>query len=155
MTKNTPRKLVDRNVPSGLNSAWKLWRHCMCRNGFYPLFVAPLVTAAWILDVYGSSGCKFIHVDIGIEPINLAWNQTSMDIGFFNYRNEEEGFGSNGLFMDTFHPGCQPYESLFKEYFIAGDKTWAMSQILAFVSGGAGCLATVRSLNTEFIRTFL
>jgi len=45
--------------------------------------------------------------------------------------------------MDTFHPECSSYNSIFNEYFIAGDKTWKMAQILALVSCGAGCLATL------------
>jgi len=133
---------VDRNVPSGMSSAWKLWRHCICRNGFYPIIVAPFVTAAFFLDIYSSTGCSFIHVNVGIDPINVAWNETELDLGLFHYSNSG-GQGHGNFLMDTFHPECQAYDSLFNEYFITGDKTWKMSQILAFVSGGAGCLATL------------
>lgn len=136
-----PRKLVERNVPSGLSVIWKLWRHCLCRNGFYPVIVAPFVTAAFVFDVYASTGCRFIHLDVGMEPTNKAWNQTQADLGLFFYRETIEASSSNFV-MNTFHPECQAYDSVFNEFFIKGDKTWKMSQILAFISAGGGCIAT-------------
>jgi hypothetical protein len=127
MSKSTPpRKLVERNVPSGLSVIWKLWRHCLCRNGFYPVIVAPFVTAAFLLDVYASTGCRFIHLDVGIQPVNTAWNQTEADLGLFFFRERTEPSSSNFL-MNTFHPECQAYDSVFNEFFIEGDKTWKVS----------------------------
>lgn len=113
----------------------------MCRNGFYPLAIAPIVTATWVLDVYGSLGCNFIHVDIGMDPINIAWNQTTMDLGLFHYRKAELGEGDSYI-MNSIHPGCSQYESVFDEYFVEGDKTWQMAKIMAMVSGCAGAVAT-------------
>lgn len=118
-----PRKLVERKVPSGMNSAWKLWRHCICRNGFYPLLIAPVVTATFLLDVYVSSGCNLMHVEIGIEPTNVAWSKSTLDLGLFSHLSDETNSGSN-LLMDTFHPTCKGFDSNFDKYFIDGDKTW-------------------------------
>lgn len=95
----------------------------MCRNGFYPIIVAPFVTAAFLLDIYSSTGCSFIHVNVGIKPINDAWNETELDIGVFHY-NKSGGQGHGSILMDTFHPECQEYDSIFNESFIDGDKTW-------------------------------
>lgn len=122
-----PRKLVERKVPSGLNSAWKLWRHCMCRNGFYPLIIAPFVTSAFFLDIYVSSGCDFVHVNIGIEPVNVAWNKSTLDLGLFSHRSDEESNSNRNLMMETFHPQCKGYGPTFDEYFVDGDKTWKVS----------------------------
>lgn len=138
-----PRKLVERKVPSGLNSAWKLWRHCMCRNGFYPLIIAPFVTSAFFLDIYVSSGCDFVHVNIGIEPVNVAWNKSTLDLGLFSHRSDEESNSNRNLMMETFHPQCKGYGPTFDEYFVDGDKTWKMAQIIALVACCAGGVATM------------
>jgi len=122
-----PRKLVERKIPSGLNSAWKLWRHCMCRNGFYPLAVAPFVTAAFVLDIYVSSGCDFVDVNIGMEPVNVAWTESTLNVGLFHYQTNLEAAPSKSLLMETFHPKCESYTTTFEEYFIDGDKTWKVS----------------------------
>ena len=124
-----PRKLVQSNVPSGMKSAWKLWRHCMCRNGFYPLIVAPFVTAAFIMDIYVSSGCEFVHINIGITPVNLAWKEPKLDIGLFHHKSSDESIAGTNILMDTFHPRCESYGPTFDEYFIDGDKTWKVSMI--------------------------
>ncbi len=147
---SSPRKLVDRSVPSGLESCWKLWRLCLCRNGFYPLVVAPFVTAAWLLDLYGTMGCNSLHLEVGMEPLNTAWNKTSMDLGLFHFRSDEmdDMSQNNDFLMNALHPECQRYDSLFNEYFIDGDKTWKMSQYMAYISGSAGCIATVSSINS-------
>lgn len=88
--------------------------------------MAPFVTAAFFLDIYSSTGCSFIHVNVGIDPINVAWNETELDLGLFHYSNSG-GQGHGNFLMDTFHPECQAYDSLFNEYFITGDKTWKVS----------------------------
>lgn len=156
MTPSSPKKLSKRKVPKGLKSCWRLWRTCLGRNGFYPLIVAPYITAAWLLDMYATLGCNLIHVDIGVEPRNAGWNQTSIEIGLFHYtmsnvQVEGVGYNSDGIdtvddtffFMDTLHPKCRRYDSIFKEYFIDGDQSWKVSQYMAMISAGAGCFATV------------
>lgn len=146
------RKLVDRPAPSGLQSCWRLWRICLCRNGFYPLAVAPFVTAAWFLDLYGTLGCNFMHLDVGMKPMNTAWNMTTIDLGLFHHKSEEY-YESDTFYMNVLHPGCQRYEGVFEEYFIDGDKTWKMSQYMSFISGSAGGLATVsRFLSRIYFR---
>ncbi len=137
-----PNKFKQTKLPSGLTSAWKLWRHCCCRHGFYPLIVAPFVTASFFLDIYCSVGCAFITLDVGFEPINEAWNQQKLEVGLFNMQSGSLSRSDN-MYMNTFHPGCVPFDDLFKEYFVQGDKTWVMTQILGVVSGCASGLATV------------
>ena len=65
-------KVVEEFAP-GLTDVWKLWRHCLCRFGYYPLFMAPLITCAAFMDLYSSTGCDFIRLDIGFVPINEVW----------------------------------------------------------------------------------
>ena len=125
------------------------------------------MTAAFILDAYGSTGCNFIHLEVGIDPVNLAWNESSLDLGLFNHQSDEAV--QQNYLMQTFHPECADYGDVFNEYFVDGDKTWQvsidhltslilrkgygyltnnlilllkMARILAFISGGAGALAT-------------
>ena len=51
---------------------------------------------------------------------------------------------NNPWYIDTFHAGCSPYSGSFSEFFINGDRTWAVSRIMAYISFGAGLVATVR-----------
>ncbi len=136
----------NRGLPSGLNMAWKLWRHCCCRNGFYPLIVAPFITASFFLDVYCTVGCGFVNLDVGFQPMNDAWSKQKMEFGLFHYQSGEQNVHTNSL-MNSFHPGCTPFDSTFKEFFVEGDKTWVMSQIMGIVSGSAGGIATVCLMN--------
>ena len=156
-------------------SGWRsLANRCCCRNGFYPVVVAPIITGAWLLDIYCSAGCDFVRLDIGFEPMNEAWNQTSANLGFFLYDASGQNVAdtSGNILLDTFHPSCRSYDSAFDSFFVDGDQTWTvrsetsftssfinslmlltflsflrmlntkMSQIMAYVSGFAGLLAT-------------
>lgn len=51
---------------------------------------------------------------------------------------------NNPWYIDTFHAGCAPYSDSFSEFFINGDRTWGVSRIMAYISFGAGLVATVR-----------
>jgi len=83
-----------------------------------------------------------MHLDVGMKPMNTAWNMTTIDLGLFHHKSEEY-YGSDMFYMNALHPGCQRYEGVFEEYFIDGDKTWKMSQYMSFISGSAGGLATI------------
>ena len=149
MKNRSPNKHRDHNVPSGMRVAWKLWRHCCCRNGFYPLIVAPFITASFLLDIYCTIGCGFIALDVGFQPVNEAWSKQKIEIGLFHYQTNMENAHTDPL-MNAFHPGCRGYDDLFKEFFMEGDKTWIMSQIMGIVSGCAGGIATVCCQSTLF-----
>ena len=127
----------------GITQLWKLWRHCCCRFGCWPLIIAPLVTWATILDLYSSVDCEFVRVNIGFTPSNSAWNQSSyVDLGLFHYQSES-------LQADILYPellkveGCRTYPQDFQSQFMEGDRTWDVARMMALVSGSAGMLATV------------
>ena len=149
---SSTKKLRDNRVPSGMRSAWKLWRHCCCRNGFYPLIVAPFITASFLLDVFCTLGCGFITLDVGFKPINEAWDDQRLEFGLFNYQTGISDVNSNS-YMNNFHPGCEVFDDLFKEFFVVGDKTWIMAQIMGIVSACAGCIATVCSITIQLLHT--
>ena len=140
--KDQTRNSQPNRLPSGIRLAWKFWRHCCCRNGFYPLMVAPFVTASFLLDVFCTMGCGFIMLDVGFEPINEAWEKQILHFGLFNFQTGVENSHLNS-YMNNFHPGCVGFSDVFREFFVAGDKTWIMSQIMGIVSGCAGCISTV------------
>jgi hypothetical protein len=107
-----------------------------CSNGFYPLIVAPIVTLTCLLDVYGSLGCNFINLDIGVDPINVGWNKTSvLDFGLFYYSDSEKTNVGAPFYMEAIHPECRKFEDVFSEYFVDGDKTWkVIIQFVVYVS---------------------
>lgn len=144
------RKLRDSRLPSGIRAAWKLWRHCCCRHGLYPLIVAPFVTASFLLDVFCSVGCGFVKLEVGFDPINTAWSKEKLEFGLFNYQTGVLGANSNS-YMNSLHPGCAGFDDVFKEFFVTGDKTWVMAQILGIVSGCAGGVATVGKLEISLV----
>ena len=144
-------KARSRAHGTGIRDTWKLWRHCMCRHGWYPLIVAPFITAASVLDVYSSLDCKFIQVNVGFAPVNPEWTKPTIGAGFWTFQSDDElvlGFSnstrmtapSESLF--TF-PGCSQYSTEFKDSFIQGDRAWSAAAIMAYCSGVAGLTATV------------
>jgi hypothetical protein len=125
---------------SGLTIAWKLWRHCCCRFGWFPLLVAPLVTLSCFLDIYASLDCNFIHIDVGFIPANLTLNQSVISVGLFQYHSFEQ----KQIFQDIKLSGCSRYSSEFETQFVGNDPTWKVTRILAYLSGASSILATVR-----------
>jgi len=115
------------------------WRQMVCRHGFYPLLLAPFFTVASILDIYSSIGCEYVRLDVGFQPLNEAWNQTTADLGIFNMINSDGDVG-DGLNNDLH---CNSYDHIFNEHFISGDKTWSVARIMAYLSASTGLLAMV------------
>jgi len=134
VSKNKPTQDGRRNL--------SLWRRCLCRNGFYPFAVAPFVTVAWLLDAYCCTGCNFINVDVGFQPINEAWDNSSINLGLFFYQNKESNTDVDLIWMDKVHSTCHNFSPDFEDYFITGDKTWWISRLMAYISLGGGCMAT-------------
>lgn len=125
-------------VPDGLVDAWRLWRHCLCRFGWYPLFVAPLVTCACILDVFSSTGCDFIRMDIGFEPINDEWQKSQASLGLFSFDSQEI---DKNKWKRSFNNGCQLYSDDFESEFLGSDQSWQIARILADISGISSAIA--------------
>eukprot|EP00957_Ditylum_brightwellii_P198484 15127310-Ditylum_brightwellii.AAC.1 len=124
--------------PTGITEAWRLWRHCLCRYGGYPLLVAPIVTLGCLLELYSSTSCDFIHLDIGFTPSNEAWSEANANLGLFMFKDSEQmDVGLKAAFND----GCVSYSGDFKEFFIDGDRTWLVSRIMAIIAGSAALLA--------------
>lgn len=124
---------------------WRLWRNCCCRYGWYPLLVAPLVTAACILSLYSAGGCDFVRVNVGFTPTNVAWNQTEqIQVGLFLYQS---GQPDSNRYRAAFLEGCREYSDEFVDSFVEDDRTWMVARIMAYVAGGASVVASVRAVH--------
>lgn len=146
--KNTMNKWKRTNrsydpTEAGRSSAcWKFWRHFLCRGGYYPVVVAPIITAGFILSVYSSAGCEFIDITVGFTPNNAALNESQVDLGlFFHY--DDSSIGESNQYKDLFHRGCVWYDDVFDEMIITKDRTWKVARIIATVAAAAGLLAVV------------
>jgi len=126
--------------PSGLQHSWRLWRHCCCRYGWYPLLVSLIVTIGAFFSLYSTIGCDFIRVDIGFTPANTGWNSSQVNLGLFLYQSEKE---DTNKYFSFFLGGCRLYTEEFIDEFIDDDRTFFVAQIMAFVAAGASILATI------------
>jgi hypothetical protein len=129
-------KVVE--IAPGLTDVWKLWRHCLCRFGWYPIFVAPLITCAAFMDLYSSSGCDFIRLDIGFVPVNEVWEGDTAYLGLFSYDTFEV---NSNKWKRSFNNGCEAYSTNFVSMFIGADQTWQITRIMAYISGCASLVA--------------
>ena len=131
-------------TPSGVTQSWKLWRHCCCRNGFYPVLMLPLVTVGCLLTAYSSTGCRWVELDVGFTPNNEGWEYSSgmKDFGFF-YQYDESVVHDSAI-RGTFHPGCALHPDPFFENFIEGDRTFKMTRYMALISIASSGVAMVR-----------
>lgn len=127
-------------TPSGLTHTWRLWRHCCCRYGWYPLLVAPIVTAGCLLSLLSSAGCDFLEVKIGFTPSNEAWNQSTAEMGLFFYQSGEP---ESNKYREALVDGCRYYSDEFTAAFIDEDRTWKVATIMAYISGISSLVATV------------
>ncbi len=126
--------------PSGLAYTWRLWRHCCCRYGWYPLIIAPLVTVGCLLSLYSAVGCDFVRVNVGFTPTNDGWNRSTLEIGLFLYQSGEQEVDK---YREVLVEGCRFYETSFSQAFIDDDRTWKVATIMAHISGIASIVASV------------
>mmetsp|Transcript_36661 Transcript_36661/g.44818 ORF Transcript_36661/g.44818 Transcript_36661/m.44818 type:complete len:487 (+) Transcript_36661:94-1554(+) len=124
-------------TPSGLVDTWKLWRHCLCRHGWYPILIAPVVTCACVMDLYASRSCDFMKVNVGFEPTNDVWNSATAEIGFWSYQS-----GNYETVRDykNLYPGCMNFSQEFTDYFIGEDKVWTAVRIMSMASDICGLI---------------
>lgn len=85
-------------------------------------------------------------MEIGFQPVNEGWEVTApyASFGAFFYRNASVPHDS--MYRETLHSGCYTYSDEMYNNFIAGDTTFKMIQIMAFISIGSSCLAMVSEL---------
>jgi hypothetical protein len=129
----------SKSGTSGFTQIWKFWRHCCCRYGWYPLLVAIVVSAACALDLYSFVSCEFLQINIGFNPLNTGWNQSTANVGLFYYETGAVG----GEFGDNLAPGCVRFSDAFEQQFIDGDRTWQASRVMGMISAISGMLSTV------------
>ena len=127
-------------TPSGLIHTWRLWRHCCCRYGFYPLIVAPIITSGCLLSIYAAAGCDFIRVNVGFAPSNPAWNQSTAEIGMFLYQS---GIPETNQIREALLGGCHTYGADFSATFIDQDRTWKVARVMCYIAAVASTMATV------------
>jgi len=130
---------------SGLSQIWRLWRHCCCRYGWYPLIVAPVVTFSCLLDLYSSFDCEFLNVEVGFTPLNPAWNESKATFGLFQYQSGSYERNEESRFWEVLVEGCHSYSEDFEVAFVDGDRTWQVTRIMAFISGGSSIVAVLVS----------
>jgi hypothetical protein len=91
--------------------------------------------------LYSAAGCDFVRIDIGFTPSNNAWNNaTTAELGLFFYQS---GDVDTNRYRAALWNGCRQYSDEFTETFIAGDRTWTTSRVMAYVAAGGGMVATV------------
>jgi len=134
---------------SETKEVWKPWRLFCCRNGYYPLLVAPIISVAFLLDLYTTFGCDFVHIDVGFQPVNQGWNQQILDVGMFFYNSHNASVTDGGVLMEAFHQGCRRYDPTMIQYLIGSDQVWLVSRIISAISGSSGFFATVSNLNSS------
>jgi hypothetical protein len=113
----------------------------MCTTGWYPVILAPIVTAGFLLSLYSSAGCEFIQLEIGFSPSNAAWNQSEADLGLFYYKETVREVNQANKYLKTFHESCVWYTDQFKEELIQEDRTWKVARIMALIAASASLLA--------------
>lgn len=137
---------VKRRVSKTNNCPKQCWmhgRHSLCRYGWYPILVAPLMTIACLLSLYSSGGCDFIKVNVGFTPQpNQGWNESEASLGFWYYGDEDAVHDFDYL---PIYGGCEWYHDGFDEAFIEKDRTWKVARIMAMVAGGASTVSAILS----------
>jgi hypothetical protein len=138
----------------GIRGCWKVCRRFACTTGWYPLWVAPIVTVGCLLSLYSSSGCQFIDLNVGFTPSNLAWNSSQAELGLFYYHSKHAN-GSSGSSIaegsdnrwyplgDFLQNECIWYTEAFQESVIDRDRTWRVARVMAMIAVGSSLLAAL------------
>jgi hypothetical protein len=100
-----------------------------------------------LLDLYSSFSCEFLQVNVGFNPSNMGWNQSTANIGIFFY----EAGSLDTQFGDNIVPGCVRYSDEFEQQFVDGDKTWTATQIMAMIAAVAGMIAAVSDCHARTV----
>ena len=111
---------------SGITVSWRLWRHCCCRYGWYPLLIAPIISAGCFLSLYSAGGCDFVRVNVGFTPSNDSWNSSTAELGLFFYQS---GIKDKNKYRAAFLDGCRQYTDDFTDEFIQDDRTWKVARV--------------------------
>lgn len=98
-----------------------------------------VVSAACGLDLYSFVSCDFLEINIGFNPTNTGWNQSTASVGLFYYETGEMG----EEFGDNLAPGCVRYSDSFEQQFIDGDRTWQASRVMGMISAISGMISAV------------
>ena len=126
-----------------IKRCWMYWRHSCCRFGWYPVFVAPILTIACLLSLYSAGGCDFITVHVGFTPQpNVGWNESEAQLGFWYYGQEDAVHDFDYL---PIYGECEWYHEGFDTVFIEKDRTWKVARIMAMVAGGASTFSALLS----------
>jgi hypothetical protein len=123
-------------------SIWKFARTICCTSGWYPICVAPIVTAGFFFSLYSSAGCQFIDLDVGFTPNNPAWNVSRAELGLFYYHDRSVSFGEETS-NDIFYNGCIWYTNSFQEKIIDQDRTWKVSRVMAMIAVSSSLLVAL------------
>mmetsp|Transcript_35024 Transcript_35024/g.72932 ORF Transcript_35024/g.72932 Transcript_35024/m.72932 type:complete len:472 (-) Transcript_35024:1193-2608(-) len=143
------KKKRSKGSVSPLAKCWTYGRYCCFRFGMYPLAVAPILTAAFLLSVYSTTGCRFVEVDLGFSPTpNESWNSSSASLGFYyHYRPDQPYAEGESKFdpelADTVHENCYWYSDAMEDNFIESDRTWKVARIMALISAGGSGLSAI------------
>jgi hypothetical protein len=89
-----------------------------------------------------------MRVNVGFTPSNFAWNQSTVELGFFHYQS---GISHEDKLYDAFAEGCRPYDDDFTDNFIADDRTWKVARIMGLISGCSSIVAAVRTRRIDSI----
>lgn len=112
-------------------------RWCCCRYGWYPVFVAACITAAFLLDLYSSMSCEFLKVHVDTDT---GESRGSAYIGIYFHQT---GAFEDGQFGEYLAEGCQRYSDEFEATVVEGDRMWQATRYIGMVSAISGGIAAV------------
>jgi hypothetical protein len=117
----------------------------MCRFGWYPLLVTPIILGACGLALFSSVDCEYMRVNVGFQPTNDYWNKSeNLGVGFWFFQSNENN-GDEAAWRQAYLPGCQRFDDTFEAALFENDSTWSAARVAAMVSACASGVAFVTS----------